>query len=478
MTRIILICLGLAFILGSCQRTKNGTAARAEKETYDLLLLNATVVDVASGSLTPGQLIAISNDTIRMVDATANRDKYEAQQVIDASGKYVMPGLWDMHVHFRGGDSLIAENKNLLPLYLAYGVTTVRDAGGDIVPSVLSWREQIKNGNLQGPTIFTPGPKLDGAAPAWAGSIEVVNAGDIEAALDSLEKLQVDYVKMYDGSLTKEAFYGIIQAAEKRGMKTTGHMPLSADIVQAIDYGLDGSEHMYYTLKATSPLADSLTKLNLGYGMMNQIVNSFDPQLAREVYAKMKANNVYITPTLHIGKVLSELLDTDHSRDTLLPYMGSGIQQTYQRRIEGAKRAGRSGSDARQKMAQLNMDMIVPMYEAGVNIVAGSDAGPSNSYVYPGESLHGELQSLVKAGLSPQQALVTSVINGPKFFGLENSYGSIEKGKVADLLLLNANPLQNIANTSNIAVVVKGGRVHDQQAINRMLQAVKANNRK
>ncbi|GAB3830741.1 amidohydrolase family protein [Pontibacter rugosus] len=464
--RILLpLLLSLSLLLSACQTTK--------KETYDLLITNATIVDISTGKLIQDQVIAISNDTIRVVDATANARKYKAQQTLDASGKYVMPGLWDMHVHFRGGDTLIEENKNFLPLFLAYGVTTVRDAGGDIVPSVLSWREQIRKGALVGPTIFTPGPKLDGPNPAWPGSIQVVDDGDIAAALDSLESLDVDYVKMYDGSLSKEAFYGIIQAAEKRGLKTTGHMPLSADILQAVDYGLDGSEHMYYVLKATSPLADSLTSLNLGYGMMGQIVNSYNPKLAQQVIAKLSANNVYITPTLHISKTLAEILDTDHTKDSLLAYIGSGVQQTYQGRIESAKRARTSGNDMRQQMAQLVQDMMVPMYEAGVNIVAGSDSGPYNSFVYPGESLHGELNSLVNAGLSPQQALTTSVINGPKFFGIDKFYGGVEQGKVADLLILDGNPLEEISNSSRINSVIKSAKVYHRKALDKMLSDLK-----
>jgi hypothetical protein len=301
----------------------------------------------------------------------------------------------------------------------------------------------------------------------------VVNSKDIEKALDSLQLIGVDYVKMYDGSLSKDAFYGIIQAAEKRGMRTTGHMPLSADLMEAIDYGLDGTEHMYYTLKACSPLADSLTKLNIGYGMMDQILASYDPQLANKVFSKMSDNNVFITPTLYIGKTLSELLDVDHSKDSLLPYIGKGIQQSYQGRIESAKRAQAKGDNSRKKMGQLTLDMMVPMYDAGVKIIAGSDCGAFNSFVYPGESLQAELVTFVKAGLTPQQALVTSVINGPKFFELEDYYGSVDIGKVADLVLLDKNPLEDIKNIRKIIALVKKGKLYKKDSIDKMILKLK-----
>jgi imidazolonepropionase-like amidohydrolase len=441
-------------------------------QTFDLLIVNASIVDVQGGKVHPNRLIAISADTIRTVDDMANRDLFSGKQVIDAQQQYVMPGLWDNHVHFRGGDSLIAENKNLLPLFLAYGVTTVRDAGGDITPSVMDWRSQVQAGTVAGPSIFSSGPKLDGENPAWAGSIKVRTESDIMKALDSLESIDVDYVKMYDGSLSKEMFYSIIKEAEKRGLKTTGHMPLSADIRQAIDFGLDGSEHIYYTLKACSPLADSLTALDLGYGMMDQIIESYDSMLALQVFHMMGDQQVFITPTLHIGKTLAEMLDVDHGQDSLRKYVGEGIQETYQGRIDRAKKARASGSTSRKKTEEQTMDMIVPMYEAGVNILAGSDCGAFNSFVYPGQSIHQELMALVRAELTPQQALITSVINGPKFFDLDAYYGSVDQGKVADLLLLDRNPLDDITHLQEIHAVIKRGDVYNKKALDKMMQQV------
>ncbi len=444
-----------------------------EKEKVDLLILNATLIDVESGKKTGDQLVAISGDTITGVANMENRNLYDAAEIIDAAEKFVMPGLWDMHVHFRGGDTLISENKDLLPLFLAHGVTTVRDAGGDITPAVLAWREKIRKKELDGPHIYTSGPKLDGSKPAWPGSIKVETQEDINAALDSLESLDVDYVKMYDGNLTKEAFYGIIEAAEERGLKTTGHMPLTADILRAADLGLDGSEHLYYILKSTSPLADSLTRVNPGYGMMSKIIETYDHELAGEAFRKMKEKNVFIVPTLHIGKTLSEILDEDHSRDELLPFIGSGIQKTYEGRIEGAKRARASGSTMRDKMEKKSMEMIKPMYDAGIPLLSGSDCGPFNSYVYPGGSLHEELLRLRDAGLTPREALITSIINGPRFFELEKYYGSIEEGKVAHLLILEKDPLEDLEHLRQIRAVIKDGKHYSREDLENMLDNLK-----
>ncbi|WP_029038653.1 amidohydrolase family protein [Salinimicrobium xinjiangense] len=449
------------------------TSCNSEKEPADILILNATVLDVETGEETPGRLIAISGDTIRAVESMDSEDQFEAARFIDAQNAFVMPGLWDMHVHFRGGDTLIQENKNLLPLFLAYGVTTVRDAGGDITPSLLEWRKEIKNRQLNGPAIFTSGPKLDGPSPAWPGSIEVATREDIPAALDSLDRLDVDFVKVYDGSLSEDVFYGIITAAEERGYKTTGHMPMTADFMKAVDLGLAGSEHLYYVLKACSPKADSLTQVNPTYGMMNEIIDSYDPDLAQRVYAKLKEKKVYITPTLHIGKTLAEMLDVDHSRDTLLTYMGSGIKETYRGRIEGAKRARAAGSTMREKMGQISDEMTKPMFDAGVPLLAGSDCGAFNSYVYPGGSLQNELERLVATGLTPTEALKTSVVNGPAFFELEEYYGSIESGKVADILILEKNPFQDIEHLREVKAIMAKGQLFEKSDLQEMMQAVK-----
>lgn len=441
-----------------------------EIKNYDLVIYNAKILDLESESFSDGQMIFISEGEILEVRKAEEKEDFVAENTIDADGKFVMPGLWDNHVHFRGGDSLIEENRDLLPLFLAYGITTVRDAGGDITPSVLEWKKQISEGTLDGPRIFSSGPKLDGDQPAWPGSIQVTNEAEINAALDSLESLGVDYVKTYDGNLSAENYYKIIEETEKRGLKVTGHMPMSADFMKAISLGLDGAEHMYYPLKACSPVADSLTDLNLGYRMVETLVDTYDPEQAEEVFKKMAAENVYVTPTLYIGKTLAEILEVDHQQDTLLTYIGPGIQQTYQGRVEGAKRAKASGSKMRGTMEEISNRMIKPMQEAGVKLLAGSDCGPFNSYVYPGESLHGELKALAEAGLSNAEAIKTSIVNGPEFMEGTNQYGEIASGYKADILILDGNPLEDLENLKKIYSVVKSGKVYDKKKLENMLK--------
>ncbi|MBO0322227.1 amidohydrolase family protein [Muricauda sp. CAU 1633] len=443
------------------------------KEKFDLLIINASVIDVAGGKVLPGKIIGINNDTIQLVANMASADRYESNQIINAKEKFVMPGLWDNHVHFRGGDSLINENKDLLPLFIAHGVTTVRDMGGDISQRVLQWRNEIREGQLTGPNIFTSGPKLDGADPFWVGSIPIGKLEDILPALDSLEDLKVDFVKIYASSLSPELYYRIITACEKRGLKVTGHIPLSADHFKAVELGLDGVEHLFSFLSLASPIGDSLRQQNQGFGMFPQILETYDEDLARDAIAKLASEDFYVTPTLYVSQVIMQLDKMDPTVDSLLPLIGPGIQKTYERRI---KQAQNRSPKARQLM--LDMDtrersLVLPMYQAGITILAGSDCGPSNSYVYPGGALHSELALLVETGLTSKEALSTSVISGPKFFGLEEYYGGIEVGKVAHIIMLTENPLVNIENVGSIDLVLKGNTIYDRSKISELKASLK-----
>lgn len=442
-------------------------------EEVDLILLNATIVDVKNNTTIPDQLIAIRGDSVFAVDHSSNSEDYLPTQTIDLLNKYVMPGLWDNHVHFRGGEELVEANRDLLSLYLAFGITTVRDGGGDITPAIRQWQKEIASGYLPGPDIFTSGPKLDGNEPAWDGSIEITDEQSVTRALDSLESIQADFVKMYDGNLTAQQFYTITKEAQRRGLKTTGHMPLSADLITAVDQGLDGTEHLYYVLKASSPVKDSLSQIYDGYGMLPDLLASYDSASAHVVYQQLAEQDFFVTPTLHIGKTLAELNITDHSNDFMLDYISPDIIETYQRRINSAKRGGESYTRQRALMTDVFISMVKPMHDAGILLLAGSDSGPFNSYTYPGESIHKELRLLVESGLTPQEALITSIINGPKFFDLEEHYGSVEPGKTADLLILHQNPLDDIRNTDTIVSVYTHGEYYSITDLNQLLEQIK-----
>ncbi|WP_151087202.1 amidohydrolase family protein [Hymenobacter baengnokdamensis] len=460
-----------------------GIARRpAPAETFDLLIEHVNVVDVATGQLRPDQTVAVKAGKIVRV-GPAGQARYQARKKLDGTGRFLLPGLWDMHVHFRGGDSLAAANKKSLTLYLAHGITTVRDCGGDITPRIFEWRREEDAGTLAGPRIFTSGPKIDGPGATWPGSLEVVTPAQVSRALDSLQKLRVDFVKIYDSKISGDAYLETISQAEKRGMKTTGHMPYSVTLVEAVNRGLDATEHLYYVFKSCSSKEDSLTALvrnslstpkPLGlFAMLPAVYDTYSPAAAQRIFRLMASHHTAAVPTLAIGKTLAELGENNHAHDSLLAYIDPKIQATYAKRLGSARQQSAAARAFTQKLEARFMTLVPQMQAAGVTILAGSDSGPFNSFTYPGASLQDELVLLVQAGLTPAQALRAATLNGAEFMGVAARSGSVAEGKDGDLLLLAANPLTNIANVKKIVAVVARGKVYQRADLGRMMAAIK-----
>ena len=452
----------------------------AAKAAADLLVRDATLIDVAAGKAVPHQSIAVRGGTILAVGPAAEIERqYSAAQNVDARGRFVMPGLWDMHVHFGGGPELVEENRNLLPVYVAYGITAVRDCAADISDSVLLWRDQVAKGALLGPTIFTSGPKLEGYKPVWKGTIEVGTPAEVDAALDRLQAMRVDFVKITDNTLKPDIFLYALEAAKARGLKTSAHIPYALTIQQAADAGLGSIEHLDYLIKAGSRDEASISvdyaAGKISYGDASaKLVEGFDPVLAEAAYRRFAAQDLYVTPTLNMSRILAYLDRDDHSRDPGLALIGPGLRKTYEWRIERAAKATPDEVARRHAKYELTASLMPMLVKAGVPILAGTDAGYLNSFNYPGQGLHDELASYVEAGLTPAQALRSAVVTGPAFLGKSDRYGALAAGKAADILILDADPLANIAATRVIRAVVLKGRLLDRDALDGLLAEAKA----
>lgn len=459
------------FLIG-CQKQK-------PKHLVDMAIVNANVIHLETGEIEV-QDIYINNGRISAITPAGTDKNYKVETTVDATGKYMLPGFWDNHTHLRGGDSLIANNKNFLKLFIANGITTIRDAGGDLTSSVMEWKQEIAIGNLVGPTIFTSGPKIDGPNATWAGSLEVENESDIVTALDSLEKLDVDFVKLYDSRISGEHYLKTIKEAEARALITSGHMPFTVTLDETVDAGIDAIEHLYYIMKgcATNEIevTQKLRTKEIGFWQaMPALMGSYADSTAQKTFQKLKEQNVFVVPTLHIGKTLSYLDKVDHSNDAYLKYMGQGIIKTYQGRIDRALNTSEKTRTDRKELDTFFGQLSKSLNDAGVNLLAGSDSGAYNSYTYPGISLHGELQVMVDNGISPLEALRTSAPNGAKFLNQSADFGSIAEGKIADLVLLDANPLEEIKNTKEIYAVLKGNKLFTKNKLATLLNTSEIN---
>ena len=449
----------------------------AQKTKVDLIIADVNVIDVKSGKVNPSQYIVIRNDTILGVFNQNKANSFVSLKTVNAKGKFAIPGLWDMHVHFGGGQEIVHENKNLLPLYLAFGITTVRDCSADISNSVLEWREEIKKGQLKGPAIFTSGPKLEGYKSVWLGDIEISTSAELQKGLDSLDVLKVDFVKITDNTMKPDLFLESIREAKKRGYKVSGHIPSVLTMDEVMSAGISSIEHMSYILRAATKNEKEIAELSAsgklkGRELSNKILADFDEKAALRTYKKMAKNNVFVTPTLSLPYLLSHIDEDDHSQDAYLQYIGRGLQKTYAGRVERAMKDDPDAVAFRKKFNDKSNSLLPLLEKAGVKIMAGTDGGYLNSYVYPGIGLHKELQLMVKSGLTPLQALQASVINSPLFLN-KTEYGSLSAGKKADILVLDENPVLDISATEKINTVIVKGQVLDQAAIKSILEDVK-----
>lgn len=441
----------------------------------DVLIRHATIVDVAQGSLLPGQAVATSGDRIVAVGPDAEVAKaWKARSTIDAKGRYLIPGLWDMHVHFGGGPALIDENKALLPLYVANGITTIRDASGDLPDDVLAWRADIAAGRLFGPRLLSSGPKIEGIAPVWKGTIEVGSEADVDAAIARLKALNVDFVKITDSTLKPELFLYAVRQARAAGMRTSGHIPQALTVGQALDAGLSSIEHLDYAWHLGVPdearIAADFAAGRITRAEANARLNAgFDRDTAMRAFRDMAARGVYVSPTLNGSRVIAYLDRGGHEADPELAYIGPGIRKTYNWRIERGAKATPAEIAARHDHIDRLAGILPMLRDAGVPILAGTDAGFLNSFNYPGFGLHDELELYVKSGLTPAEALRSATVTGPAWFGLQDRYGAVATGRMADLVLLEADPLQDIAATRKPLLVLLRGQVQDRTALDRML---------
>jgi imidazolonepropionase-like amidohydrolase len=453
-----------------------GGAARAFDSVDDDRLwavTNVTVVDVETGDLRQNETIVVRHGVIQAVGPSAAVPLPEAALVVDERGRYAIPGLWDMHVHIRGGPALEAANEVWLRQYLAFGVTAVRDAGGDLPNAVLRFKPAIAQGKIYGPRIFTSLQKLDGPDGAWAGSIPVASVQDVGRALDQLQAAGADFVKVYDGSIAPDIYLAALREAERRGLRTAAHIPLSVPFEDAIEAGLDSVEHAFHLVKAANPDDRMASRRFASDGIpiefepffvaVSALGEEADEGHARHVFDEMKARHVALTPTLYIRRAWNRVRNEDDAEENLrFQAVPPEIRKTYAPAMEifAGRTSSERASDERLEATGMRLTRIAA--EEGVTILAGTDTGADNPLAYPGDSLHGELETLVDTGLTPLQALRAATIAPARWFGEEAQLGTIAKGKAADFVILDGDPLEDIRNTRSIVAVVQQGVFFDR----------------
>ncbi len=373
-----------------------------------LVLSDVHVVDVENGVLLPGRTVVVAGDRIRAIEDDFTAAPRGAQH-LDGAGCYLIPGLWDMHVH----DVAVKTN---LPFFLAHGVTGVRDMGGD-PEGVLDVRERIERGELRGPTVVAAGPFVDGPKDA-AHRLVVETAEDGRRAVRELEALGVDFIKVHS-NVSPEAYFALADEARARGIAFAGHVPRGMSWVEAAEAGAASLEHAL-TLGEQALTREALESDEAFERRMTEYLGGRGAELT----AALREHGTAICPTLVGGEAIA---------------VGSPDFVAERRAVNRAAKR-----------------IVAALHDAGVTILAGTDTGIEG--VPPGESLLDELALLVEAGLTPAEALRTATLAPARFLGRDD-VGRVSVGRRADLVLLDANPLEDVTSLRRIRAVVVGGEL-------------------
>jgi imidazolonepropionase-like amidohydrolase len=423
----------------------------------DFSIRNVTVVDVRTGGELSKQSVWIHNATIAGVGQRSGAPA--GAIVVDGTGKYLIPGLWDMHVH-------LWYKEHQFPLFLANGVTGVRDMGSDL-NWVNHWRDEIKAGKLLGPRIQTCGPPVDGQASGDAKLpvLVVRTPNDARETFDRLDYMDVDFVKVLS-NVPRDAYFALIERARKWYIPVAGHVPFSVSLMEAIDARQKSVEHMTGVLLACSKHEDKLRSrlllalekkdLRLYEKIDGEILGSFDPKKAEELFERMSRYETREVPTLVMLRREMFPEEQDARRSPHLKYISENIRKTWIAPEETEDPTPESSRAFLVAQYAKLSELLVQMKRAGVKIMAGTDTG--DPYTFPGYDLHRELELLVAAGLTPLEALWSATIEPAMYLGAEESIGTIQKGMAADLVLLDANPLIDIRNTQKIDGVFVDGK--------------------
>ena len=485
MTLFLILSLALAPWLA---RQARPTRAAAPKfVSGPIYITHVTVIDTRSGEEDRDRTVVISGNRILDIKDAKQIKPLAGGNIIDATGKYLIPGLWDMHVHIRGSiigstSNLAGENEAMLPLYLTNGVTGIREMGGDLVDVVLQWRADVESGKRVAPRIVTCGPKLDGAKPLYPGSIPITTPEDARTAVRRVKAMGVDFVKVLDTSpIPHDAYLALLDEAKLQHLPVTGHVALTVTVAEVSDLG-QNIEHTTYLagcVRNEKELkADRLAKRITGIDYFGAVVDGYDRNVAEPLFARFAANHTWVTPTLASLHMFAyedtERWDEDRRRRYLMPGMLAtwGDRAKSSSNLTQQQTALLSGYDKKQFSHAL--DSVALMHKAGVSIMAGTDTGASNQNMFPGFSLHDELGYLVKGGLTPLEALQCATLNAAKWLNRIDALGTVEPGKLADLVLLDDDPLKDIHNTTKISEVFLGGREFDRATLDRMLRNAEA----
>jgi imidazolonepropionase-like amidohydrolase len=450
-----------------------------------IAITHVNIVDVVNGGVHPDQTVIVESGKIASISPAANVKLTPNATVINASGEFLIPGLWDMHVHLRSDlrrpqTRLISENEAMLNLFLPNGVVGIAEMGGDLADHVILWREEIRTGKRDGPRIITAGRKLDNDPPSWPGSIGIKTAEDARDAVRENQAAGADFIKIYFRNASPAILGAVVDEAHKLHLKVTGHKPGNMSIQEFVESGVDGMQHAEPLAAANREQVDGLTRernkrAGTPFAMdqtefMARFYAMRDAAEGARLYQSMAQKQFWVTPTVAIYTHTLEHGVKDYDNDERRRFFAPALWRTWDPKVTDVARRPFEGNALalRKATTKISEESAVAAFKAGVPMALGTDCGADNDHMMPGWAVHEEMEKLVQIGLTPIDVLRMATINAAKWRGDANE-GSVETGKVADLVLLRSNPLSDIRHAKEVDGVFQMGRYYPREKLEGML---------
>lgn len=399
-----------------------------------LAITGATLIDGTGKPAVADAVVVIEGDRITAAGPRSQVKIPKDASVVDARGKYLLPGLWDMHAHF--------EQVEWGPIYLAAGVTTVRDVGNEF-EFITAVRDAIKNGRGLGPRMLLAGI-VDGDSPGALGVIRANTPEEARAVVNRYKNAGFNQIKIYS-SIKPDILAVITAEAHRLGLTVTGHIPNGMNAFQGVEAGMDQINHIQYLPAVMRP-----KDFKPQQGVPPPPIDVESPE-AKQAIQFFKAHGTVFDPTVALFELLF------HPNDTPVSSFEPGVLKVAPELAGPLNNTGAPPANApflRSRLEQYYA-IIGALHRAGIPIVAGTDQA------VPGHSLHREIELYVKSGFTPMEAIQAATIVPARVMKIDNEVGTIETGKRADLIILDANPLEAISNIRKISSVIAGGRLYD-----------------
>ncbi|MFI6293971.1 amidohydrolase family protein [Nonomuraea sp. NPDC050790] len=447
-------------------------------------LTGVTLIDGSGAAPVRGATVLLAGD--RIVAAGRRVRAPSEANVIDLRGKYVIPGLWDTHTHSATLTDIVP------PLHVVHGVTCIREMAGS--PESHEVRRRIERGELVGPRMVIASNLIDGPPGAWPGSDVVTTEAEARAAVRKAHRERADFAKVYT-YLAPDTYAAVASEARRLRLPFAGHVPARVPVQDAVRLGQHSVEHLYGLRMSTSARAAEIYAELAAmpadpahpewwgrrwWHLERDAVATYDPARAARLFDAMARRGTWASPTLatlqRFRRTPEDLL-TDPVLTARLRYIPASVRGWWEEEVLYYR--PRLSPEEVQRWAayfQAQLRLLGAMAEAGVGVVAGTDAG--GAYIFPGFDLHTELGFLVEAGLSPMAALRAASAEAARCAGLGRVSGTVTAGRFADLVILDADPLADIANTRRIHAVVSRGRYLGPDARASLLAAVETAARK